>query len=112
MAGGVHYCVDFDALAYALETMTGTEIERLFDRMPPARVERVIEIIAFETQHEIENLRALADEHDAVVAGLRDEIDDLKEEVSELKSDLTSIECDRDFLQGRIHCLTGETFDE
>jgi len=105
-----------DALADELRQLTRLDVERLFSRMGDKEARSLFEIAFDDDLCELAQLRDelehIEESHGSEIGRLEDKIDDLKDEIQDLKDDLRSIECDRDLLQGRIHCLTGETFDD
>jgi len=104
--------ISIDRLAYELRTLSPLDVERLFDRLSSGELE---DFFAVAFSHEIcraNDLQEMLYDAEAETAKAEERCEDLEAEVSDLKDELREITADRDFLQGRIHQLTGETFDE
>lgn len=103
--------IGLDRLAAELRSLSGMDVERLFDRMSPRELESLFAVAFADEICEARDLREMLDDAEAATDEAEEECERLRDEIADLKADLKSVECDRDLLQGRIHQLTGETFD-
>lgn len=103
--------IGLDRLAAELRSLSGMDVERLFDRMSPRELESLFAVAFADEICAARDLQEMLDDAQAATEEAEEECERLRDEISDLKADLKSIECDRDLLQGRIHQLTGETFD-